>query len=190
MSAAIVRAWRAIGSMNRLAWPLTRDAVAHGVDAFVAGAQGVWVHRDAVVPGQAGALRQPPGRLQAGGGNHLVRSKVLATFGGDRGTGHPPAAHAFHRSYLHTPHEADRQVLPRLQHPCAGLLVVPARQRLGLHVQQGDAVAAQRQVVGQLAADQACADDQHVLGCVAQRRFAQLQVGAQVVDAPAQRRGQ
>jgi ribosomal protein L16 Arg81 hydroxylase len=40
---------------------------------------------------------------------------------------------------------------------------VPARQGLRLHVEQGDPVAAQGQVVGEFAADQAGADDQHVL---------------------------
>jgi hypothetical protein len=63
------------------------------------------------------------------------------------------------------------------------MLGLPARQWLGLHVQQRDAVAAQGQVVGQLAADQARTHDGHVLGCVTQRG-AQAQIRVQVVDEP------
>jgi len=66
---------------------------------------------------------------------------------------------------------------------------LPACQRLGLGVEQHGAVPAQSQVVGQLAANQAGADDEHVLWPAVQRR-AQALVGAQVVDAPDQVRRQ
>ncbi len=72
-----------------------------------------------------------------------------------------------------------RRPCPRASAPAAAL-----------NVEQGDTVPAQGQVVGEFAADQAGADDQHVFrprDCCLAEHGAQLQVGAQVVDAPAQR---
>ena len=159
------------------------DAVAQRVDVRIAGAQRGGVHRDAALPGQAGAARQARRRLQARTDDDLVGFDLLAAGGIDAVAALRIAHNGVHRGAAQ---KADRQALPRRQQRAAGLLLGPARQRRGLHVQQGDAVTAQRQVVGQFAADQAGADDEHVLRGIAQRR-AQLLVGAQVVDAPAQR---
>ena len=119
-------------------------------------------------PGQACALCQAARGLQAGGGNHLVGGKTLATFGGDAVAGDVwcvgQAGDFFHTGHLHPAYKTDGQVLPGLQHFVPCLLGRPARQRLGLYVQQGDAVATQGQVVGQLAANQAGTNDHHVFG--------------------------
>jgi len=53
------------------------DAVAHGVDPRVAGAQGLQVHGNAVLPVQTGALRQPTRSLQTGRRDHLVGTAFL-----------------------------------------------------------------------------------------------------------------
>ncbi len=118
------------------------DAVAHRVDAFIAGPQGVGVDCDAVGPGQIGASGQTARGLQASGDDHLVGGEVLAAFGGDPqprglpgaggacGQGLPESfgvqRQALDAGHLHLAHETDRQPFQACS-TCAPAL--SARQR-------------------------------------------------------------
>ena len=148
----------------------------------VAGAQGGGLHRNALVPFESGALRQARWRGQAGGRDHGVGFMDRAV-----GRGEAVAFAGFLQLLnLRAADKADRQVLPGFQQGRAHGLGWPAAQGLCGEIEQGDAVPAQGEVIGQFTAHQAGAHDHHILGRVAQGG-AQPLVGRQVVDAPAQR---